>query len=114
MVKVDKMVNTAMSILNVGNAVCHTLLMKTSRVFLASARKSRPVFLPLKTAPPIGRRRGFSRQSEGRHNTLYFAFGKVCGKGYAPAPQAAAPRVKRVAPAPHFRFGLPPEIIACG
>jgi len=87
---------------------------KTSRVFLAPARKSRPVFLPLKTAPPFGRRRGFSRQSEGRHNTLYFAFGKVCGKGYAPAPQAAAPRVKWVAYASHFRLGLPPEIVAYG
>ena len=76
--------NMVMSILNDGDAVCRTLLVKTSRVFLASARKSRPVFLPLKTPPPIGRRRDFSRQSEGRHNTLYFAFGKVCGKGYAP------------------------------
>jgi len=44
---------------------------------------SRPVFLPFKPAPPIWRQRGFARQSEGRHNILYFAAGKVCAKGAA-------------------------------
>ena len=61
-----------------------TLLMKTGRAFLALARKSHPVFLPLKTAPPTWRRCGFSSQSEGRHNTLDFASGKVCAKGLRP------------------------------
>ena len=61
-----------------------TLLVKTGRVPRASALETRPVLLPLKTAPPTWRRRGFSRQSEGRHNTLYFASGKVCAKGLRP------------------------------
>jgi len=59
--------------------------MKTSRAFLAPARKSCPVFLPFKTAPPIRRRRGFARQSEGRHNiTHYTLLRKVCAKGVPP------------------------------
>ena len=71
-----------------------TLLAKPSRAFLAPARKPRPVFLPLKTALPTRRRRGFSRQSEGRHNTLYFAVGKVFGRGHPCTPNAATPRLK--------------------
>jgi predicted RNA-binding protein YlxR (DUF448 family) len=63
-----------------------TLLVKTGRVFLAPARKSRPVFLPLKTAPPIRRRRGFSRQSEGRHNITHYTLppAKCVPKGPRP------------------------------
>ena len=61
-----------------------TLLMKTGRVPRAPALGTRPAFLPLKTAPPTWQHRGFSRQSEGRHNTLYFASGKVCAKGLRP------------------------------
>ena len=36
----------------------------------------------------------FFRQSEGRHNTLYFAVGKVCGRGHPCTPNAATPRLK--------------------
>ena len=59
------------------------LLIKTGRAFLAPARKPRPVFLPLKTAPPMRRRRDFSRQSEGRHNTLDLAIARCVPNGAA-------------------------------
>ena len=39
--------------------------------FSLTARKSRPVFLSLKTAPPIRRQRSDSRQSEDRHNRTH-------------------------------------------
>ena len=86
-----------------------TLLMKTSRVFLASARKSRPVFLPLKTAPPIGRRRGFSRQSEGRHNITHYTLPPAkCVAGARPCtPSGCASREMG-----RLRFPFPPRLAA--
>jgi len=49
-----------------------TLLTKTGQLPRAPALGTRPVFLPLKTAPPIWRRRGFEWQSEGRHNITHY------------------------------------------
>ena len=50
-------------------------------LFSPTARKSRLVFLPPKTAPPIRRRRDFERQTECRHNTLDFASQNRVPKG---------------------------------
>ena len=48
--------------------------------------KTRRVFLPNKIVPPTRRRHDFARQSEGRHNTLYFATQSVWqGKPLHPA-----------------------------
>ena len=93
-----------------------TLLVKIGRVPRAPALGTRPVFLPLKPAPPISGVAGLSGSR--RAGITHYTLQARCVPNGASAPfgnpgEAAAPRVKWVAPAPHFRFGLPPALPPC-
>ena len=81
--------------------------------FLALARKSAPFSCRSKPRRPHGGVAVFpaSRRAGITHYTLPSA--KCVPKGRCPfgnPGEAATPRVNWVAPAPHFRFGLPPAL----